>query len=36
MVAAHDLEEPSMDVAMMTRAVEIILARIAQPAGGQP
>lgn len=34
MVAAHDLEEPSMDVAMMTRAVEIVLARIAQPAGG--
>jgi pyroglutamyl-peptidase len=36
MVAAHDLEEPSMDVAMMTRAAEIILARIAQPSGGQP
>ncbi|HSE06879.1 MAG TPA: pyroglutamyl-peptidase I [Methylomirabilota bacterium] len=35
MVAGHDLEEPSMDVAMMTRAVEIILARIAQPAGGR-
>jgi pyroglutamyl-peptidase len=31
MVAAHDLEEPSMDVAMMTRAVEIVLSRIAQP-----
>jgi pyroglutamyl-peptidase len=31
MVAAHDLEEPCMDVAMMTRAVEIVLSRIAQP-----
>jgi len=30
MVAAHALEEPSMDVAMMTRAVEIVLSRIAQ------
>lgn len=30
MVAAHDLEEPCMDVAMMTRAVEIVLSRIAQ------
>ncbi|HET6366245.1 MAG TPA: pyroglutamyl-peptidase I [Pseudomonadales bacterium] len=28
MVAAHALEEPSMDVAMMTRAVEIVLSRI--------
>jgi pyroglutamyl-peptidase len=34
MVIAHDREEPSMDVAMMTRAVEIGLSRIAQPAGG--
>jgi len=30
MVAAHDLEEPCMDVAMMTRAVEIVLSRITQ------
>jgi hypothetical protein len=36
MVAAHDLEEPSVDVAMMTRAAESILARTAQPSGGQP
>jgi len=34
MVTAHDLEEPSMDVAMMTRAVEIVLSRIARPGGG--
>ncbi len=34
MVASHDREEPSMDVAMMTRAVEIALSRIAQPRGG--
>jgi pyroglutamyl-peptidase len=33
MVAAHNLEEPSMDVAMMTRAVEIVLSRIASPGG---
>ena len=34
MVTAHDLEEPSMDVAMMTRAVEIVLSGIPQPGGG--
>ena len=34
MVASHDREEPSMDVAMMTRAVEIALSHIAQPRGG--
>jgi len=34
MVASHDREEPSMDVALMTRAVEIVLSRIAQPGGG--
>jgi pyroglutamyl-peptidase len=33
MVTAHDREEPSMDVATMTRAVEIVLSRLA-PAGG--
>lgn len=33
MVAAHNLEEPSMDVVMMTRAVEIVLSRIASPGG---
>jgi len=33
MVAAHNLEEPSMDVAMMTRAVEIVLSHIASPGG---
>lgn len=33
MVAAHNLEEPSMDVAMMTRAVEIVLSRITPPGG---
>jgi pyroglutamyl-peptidase len=33
MVAAHDLEEPSMDVVMMTRAVEIVLSRITPPGG---
>jgi hypothetical protein len=33
MVAVHNLEEPSMDVAMMTRAVEIVLFRIALPGG---
>jgi pyroglutamyl-peptidase len=31
MVAAHALEEPSTDVATMTRAVEIVLSRITQP-----
>ncbi|MEX2221193.1 MAG: pyroglutamyl-peptidase I [Candidatus Rokuibacteriota bacterium] len=36
MVAAHDLEEPSMDVAMMSRAVEIVLSRIAQPQEDDP
>jgi len=30
MVAAHDVEEPSMDVATMVRAVEITLSRIAR------
>jgi len=34
MVTSHDREEPSMDVAMMTRAVEIVLSRIAHPRGG--
>jgi pyroglutamyl-peptidase len=34
MVASHDREEPSMDVAMMTRTVEIALSHIAQPRGG--
>jgi pyroglutamyl-peptidase len=34
MVASHDREEPSMDVAIMTRAVEIALSHIAQPRGG--
>jgi pyroglutamyl-peptidase len=34
MVTSHDREEPSMDVAMMTRAVEIVLSHIAQPEGG--
>ncbi|HUP36633.1 MAG TPA: hypothetical protein VNC82_14445 [Candidatus Limnocylindria bacterium] len=34
MVTAHDLEEPSMEVAMMTRAVEIVLSHITQPGGG--
>ena len=34
MVASHDREEPSMDVAMMTRAVEIVLTRIVEPGGG--
>jgi hypothetical protein len=34
MVASHDREEPSMDVAMMTRAVEIVLSRIVEPGGG--
>ncbi len=34
MVASHDREEPSMDVAMMIRAVEIALSHIAQPRGG--
>jgi pyroglutamyl-peptidase len=33
MVAAHNLEEPSMDVAMMIRAVEIVLSRITPPGG---
>jgi hypothetical protein len=33
MVAAHNLEEPSMDVAMMTRAVEIVLPRITYSGG---
>jgi pyroglutamyl-peptidase len=33
MVASHDREEPSMDVAMMTRAVEIVLSRITPPGG---
>ncbi len=33
MVAAHNLEEPSMDAAMMTRAVEIVLSRITHPGG---
>jgi pyroglutamyl-peptidase len=33
MVAAHNLEEPSMDVAMMTRAVEIVLSRITLTGG---
>jgi pyroglutamyl-peptidase len=36
MVAVHNLEEPSMDVAMMTRAVEIVLSRIARPGGERP
>ncbi len=31
MAAAHDLEEPSMDAALMTRAVEIVLSLIARP-----
>lgn len=34
MVASHDREEPSMDVAMMIRAVEIVLTRIVEPGGG--
>jgi pyroglutamyl-peptidase len=34
MVAAHNLEEPSMDVGTMTRAVEIVLSRIARSGGG--
>jgi pyroglutamyl-peptidase len=34
MVASHDREEPSMDVAMMTRAVEIALSRVGTPRGG--
>jgi pyroglutamyl-peptidase len=34
MVAARDLEEPSMELAMMTRAVEIVLSRLAPPGGG--
>jgi pyroglutamyl-peptidase len=34
MVTSHDREEPSMDVAMMTRAVEIVLTRIVEPGGG--
>jgi pyroglutamyl-peptidase len=29
MVTAHDLEEPSMDLAILTRAIETVLARIA-------
>jgi pyroglutamyl-peptidase len=33
MVAVHNLEEPSMDVAMMARAVEIVLSRITPPGG---
>jgi pyroglutamyl-peptidase len=32
MVAAHDQEEPSMDLAMMTRALEVILRTISGPA----
>lgn len=34
MVTAHDREEPSMDVGMMTRAVEIVVSRITHPGGG--
>ena len=34
MVTVHGLDEPSMDVAMMTQAVEIVLSRITQPGGG--
>jgi pyroglutamyl-peptidase len=34
MVTAHDREEPSMDVTMMTRAVEIVLSRLAALRGG--
>jgi pyroglutamyl-peptidase len=34
MVAAHSLEEPSMDVGTMTRAVEIVLSRVARSGGG--
>lgn len=34
MVTAHNLEEPSMDVAMMTRAMEIVLSHITrEPIG---
>lgn len=34
MVTAHDREEPSMDVSLMIRAVEIVLSRLAAPGGG--
>lgn len=34
MVTVHGLDEPSMDVAMMTQAVEIILSHITHPGGG--
>jgi pyroglutamyl-peptidase len=34
MVTAHDREEPSMDVATMTRAVEIVLSRLVRSGGG--
>ncbi len=34
MVTAHDLEEASMDVAIMTRAVEIALSCVAHSGGG--
>ncbi|HSB42884.1 MAG TPA: pyroglutamyl-peptidase I [Methylomirabilota bacterium] len=34
MVTAHDREEPSMDVATMSRAVEIVLSRLAPAKGG--
>ena len=34
MVTVHGLDEPSMDAAMMTQAVEIILSRITHPGGG--
>jgi pyroglutamyl-peptidase len=34
MVTAHDREEPSMDVATITRAVEIVLSRLAPTGGG--
>lgn len=33
MVTVHNLEEPSMDGTMMTRAVEIVLSRITHPGG---
>jgi pyroglutamyl-peptidase len=34
MVTAHEREEPSMDVSVMIRAVEIVLSRLADPEGG--
>ena len=34
MVTVHGLDEPSMDAAMMTQAVEIVLSRITHPGGG--